>query len=99
MIRGHKNFLPPAPLIMGFTFLFKLVRAELLPCNLRAHCAKCAHYCFVQSHQAVLYTLSALPFLADDQASQPLCPAASSSVLLVSSSSLLTLVCCRTRRA
>ena len=26
MIRGHKNYLPPAPLIMGFTILFKLVR-------------------------------------------------------------------------
>lgn len=25
MIRGRKNFLPPFPLVMGFTFLFKLV--------------------------------------------------------------------------
>lgn len=26
MIRGKKNFLPPHPLVMGFAFLFKLVR-------------------------------------------------------------------------
>ena len=26
MIRGRKNFLPPNPLVMGFAFLFKLVR-------------------------------------------------------------------------
>ena len=30
MIRGHKNYLPPAPLIMGFTVLFKLVRCPPL---------------------------------------------------------------------
>lgn len=29
MIRGRKNFLPPNPLVMGFAFLFKLVRAGL----------------------------------------------------------------------
>jgi len=27
MIRGKKNFLPPHPLVMGLSFLFKLVRA------------------------------------------------------------------------
>ena len=27
MIRGKKNFLPPHPLVMGLSFLFKLVSA------------------------------------------------------------------------
>ena len=30
MVRGKKNFLPPLPLIMGFTFLFKLVLGPTL---------------------------------------------------------------------
>ena len=30
MIRGRKNFLPPNPLVMGFAFLFKLVRVWLM---------------------------------------------------------------------
>ena len=41
MIRGKKNFLPPLPLVMGFTFLFVLVRGNAhtsimcrLPCKL-----------------------------------------------------------------
>lgn len=36
MIRGRKNFLPPHPLIMGLTFLFKLVSPLLFYlCTLR----------------------------------------------------------------
>lgn len=34
MIRGRKNFLPPHPLIMGLTFLFKLVRLPIYPTSL-----------------------------------------------------------------
>ncbi len=26
MVRGHKNFLPPTQLVMGFAILFKMVR-------------------------------------------------------------------------
>ncbi len=40
MIRGRKNFLPPHPLIMGLTFLFKLVRPYIfvaLPVSLPAY--------------------------------------------------------------
>lgn len=28
MVRGKKNFLPPVPLVMGFTFLFQLVSQQ-----------------------------------------------------------------------
>ena len=36
MVRGKKNFLPHAPLIMGFTVLFKLVSPAL--CDYRKTC-------------------------------------------------------------
>lgn len=29
MVRGRKNFLPPSPMVMGFTFLFRLEAASV----------------------------------------------------------------------